>query len=97
MNRVGWALILVLAACQLAYAIELMELSSLFKRIASVDEKTAIVKNATANKELENERIRNTYYRVLMNGPFVLNEETVDKIIKEGVKAEREQGGGGEY
>lgn len=97
MNKVGWAIIGVLAATQLAFAIELMELSSLFRRIASIDEKTAMVKNATANKELENERIRNTYYRVLVNGPFVVNEETVDKIIREGVKAEREQGGDGEY
>lgn len=97
MKGIGWVLIGVLVVCQLAFALELMELASIVKRIASIDIETAMVKNAAANKELENERIRNTYYRVLVNGPFVLKEETVDKIIREGVKAEREQGGDGEY
>ena len=88
MNKVGWAIIGVLAACQLAFAIELMELSSLFRRIASIDEKTAVVKNETALKALETERIRATYYRVLVTSPFKLTEEEARGIIRSGVKEE---------
>lgn len=88
MGKVGWALIGVLAATQLAFAIELMELSSLFKRIASIDEKTAIVKNEAAVKALETERIRATYYRVLVTSPFKLTEEEARGIIRSGIKEE---------
>lgn len=86
MKQVGWAIIGVLAATQLAFAIELMELSSLFKRIASIDEKTAIIKNEAATKALETERIRETYYRVLVTSPFKLTEEEARGIIRSGIK-----------
>lgn len=88
MGKVGWALIGVLVVTQLAFALELMELSSLFKRIASIDEKTAIVKNEAAVKALETERIRATYYRVLVTSPFKLTEEEARGIIRSGVKEE---------
>lgn len=78
----------MLVAAQLAFAIELMELSSLFKRIASIDEKTAIIKNEAAVKALETERIRENYYRVLVTSPFKLTEEEARGIIRSGVKEE---------
>lgn len=68
MSKIGWAIIGVLIATQLAFAIELMELSSLMKRVASIDEKTAMMRNEAAAKDLESEKIRNAYYRALMNG-----------------------------
>ena len=88
MSKVGWALIGVLVVTQLAFALELLELSSLFKRIASIDEKTAIVKNEAAVKALETERIRAAYYRVLVTSPFKLTEEEARGIIRNGVKEE---------
>lgn len=88
MKSVGWTIIGVLVVTQLAFAIELIELSSLFKRIASIDEKTAIVKNEAAVKALETERIRATYYRVLVTSPFKLTEEEAKGIIRRGVKEE---------
>lgn len=88
MGKVGWAVIFVLVVMQLMFALELMELSSLFKRIASIDEKTAIIKNEAAVKALETERIRNTYYRVLVTSPFKLTEEEARGIIRSGVKEE---------
>lgn len=68
MSRLWWALIIVLIVTQLAFAVELMELASFMRRIGSIDEKTAIMRNEAAAKDLESERIRNTYYRALMNG-----------------------------
>ena len=92
MSKVGWALAAVLAATQLAFAVELMELSSLMRRVQSIDEKTAMMKNEAAAKALETERIRNTYYRVVMNnGPFALSEETMREIIQAGVKEAAEK------
>lgn len=88
MSKIGWAVIGLLAAVQIATAIELMELSSLIKHVASIDEKTAIIKNEAAIKELESERIRNTYYRVLAAGPFKVTEEEAKGIIRSGVKKE---------
>ena len=90
MSKLGWAVITVLAATQLVFALELMELSSLFKRIASIDEKTAIMKNEAAAKELETERIRATYYRVLVTSPFKLTEEEARGIIRRGSNGAKE-------
>lgn len=89
MNKIGWVVVLTLVVMQLVFAIELMELSSLFKRIASIDEKTAIIKNEAAAKALETERIRETYYRVLVTSPFKLTEEEARGIIRSGVKEEQ--------
>lgn len=86
MTKVWWAIIAVLVAMQLIFALELMELSSVVKKIASIDEKTAIVKNEAALKQLESERIRATYYRVLAANPFTLNEEEARGIIRSGVR-----------
>ena len=88
MSKIGWVVVLTLVVMQLVFAIELMELSSLFKRIASIDEKTAIIKNEAAAKALETERIRESYYRVLVTSPFKLTEEEAKGIIRSGVKEE---------
>ena len=89
MSKIGWVVVLTLVVMQLIFAIELMELSSLFKRIASIDEKTAIIKNEAAAKALETERIRENYYRVLVTSPFKLTEEEAKGIIRNGVKEEQ--------
>lgn len=89
MSKIGWVVVLTLVVMQLVFAIELMELSSLFKRVASIDEKTAIIKNEAAAKALETERIRETYYRVLVTSPFKLTEEEARGIIRSGVKEEQ--------
>lgn len=89
MSKIGWVVVLTLVVMQLVFAIELMELSSLFKRIASIDEKTAIIKNEAAVKALETERIRENYYRVLVTSPFKLTEEEARGIIRSGVKEEQ--------
>lgn len=86
MSKIGWVIVLTLVVMQMIFALELMELSSLFKRIASIDEKTAIVKNEAAVKALETERIRATYYRVLVTSPFKLTEEEARGIIRSGIK-----------
>ena len=86
MSKVGWVIVLTLVVMQMIFALELMELSSLFKRIASIDENTAIVKNEAAVKALETERIRENYYRVLVTSPFKLTEEEARGIIRSGVK-----------
>ena len=90
MSKIGWVVVLTLVVMQLVFAIELMELSSLFKRIASIDEKTAIIKNEAAAKALETERIRENYYRVLVTSPFKLTEEEAKGIIRSGVKEVKE-------
>lgn len=88
MSKVGWVIVLTLVVMQMIFALELMELSSVMKRIASIDEKTAIVKNEAAVKALETERIRENYYRVLVTSPFKLTEEEARGIIRRGVKEE---------
>ena len=90
MSKIGWVVVLTLVVMQLVFAIELMELSSLFKRIASIDEKTAIIKNEAAAKALQTERIRENYYRVLVTSPFKLTEEEAKGIIRSGVKEVKE-------
>ena len=86
MSKIAWAIIAILVAMQLIFAMELMELSSLMKRIASIDEKTAVMKNEAALLELETERSRNNYYRILATSPFKLTEEEARGIIKRGVR-----------
>ena len=86
MGKIVWAVIAVLVAMQFVFAMELMELSSIMKRIASIDEKTAIAKNEAALKELETERIRANYYRVLADSPFTLTEQEAKGIIRSGVE-----------
>lgn len=89
--KVVWALIAVMAVCQLAFAFELMEMSSLVKRVASVDLQTAMIKNEAAAKDLETERIRNVYYRAVTLSPMKLTEEQCREIIKEGAKFNEEE------
>lgn len=86
MKGIGWALIGVLAAAQIATAVELMELSSVVRQTASIDKETAMIRNEAALKALESERIRANYYRVLSTSPFKLTEEEARGIIKSGVR-----------
>lgn len=91
MSKVGWALIGVLAVTQMAFALELLELASLVKRVQGIEEKTAMVKNQTALLALENERIRANYYRIMSTSPFTLTEEEARGIIKSGVRKSEEE------
>lgn len=86
MSKVGWALIGVLVVTQLAFALELLELASLVKRVQGIEEKTAMVKNQTALMALENERLKADYYRIMSTNPFTLTEEEARGIIKSGVR-----------
>ena len=88
MNKIGWIVVLLLVIMQFIFALELIELASLMKRVASIDEKTAMMKNEAAAKSLESERIRANYYRMLATNPFNLTEEEVGEIIKNGIKEE---------
>jgi hypothetical protein len=86
MQKIGWVVVFVLVVMQFIFALELMELSSLMKQTASIDEKTAIMRNEAAAKALETERIRANYYRVLVTSPFKLTEEEAKGIIRQGIK-----------
>lgn len=77
MGKVGWALIGVLAASQLA---------ALVKRVQSVELKTAMMRNEAAALALESERIRREFYRVYSTSPFVLTEEEAREIIRNGAR-----------
>lgn len=88
MNKIGWIVVLLLVIMQFIFALELIELASLMKRVASIDEETAMMKNEAAAKSLESERIRANYYRMLVTNPFNLTEEEVGEIIKNGIKEE---------
>lgn len=91
MGKVVWAFIVVLAIVQMAIGFELLDLCSIIKRTASIDEQTAIIKQEAANKSLESERIRANYYRVLSTSPFKLTEEEAKGIIKSGVRKEADK------
>lgn len=90
MKGIGWVLVGLLAAAQLTFAIELMELSSLVKRIASIDEKTAMLNNEAAANRLESEKQRRIYYETLVNvGIFnrsFIDEDAARDIVRQGVK-----------
>ena len=84
MGKVGWALIGVLAASQLALSMEFLELAALVKRVQSVELKTAMMRNEAAALALESERMRHEFYRVYSTSPFVLTEEEARGIIRSG-------------
>lgn len=90
MGKVGWALIGVLVVTQLAFALELMELSSLFKRVASVDMQTAMLNNEAAANRLESEKQRRVYYETLVNAGLFdrsfIDEDEARDIVRQGVK-----------
>ena len=58
MKGIGWAIIGVLVVTQLAFAIELMELANIVKRVQSVDMQTAMLNNEAARHHLESEKQR---------------------------------------
>lgn len=89
--KILWVLVAALALVQMAFAFELLEMSSIMKRICSIDERTALIKQEAANKQLESENIRANYYRVLSTSPFKLIEEEARGIIKSGVRKEAEE------
>jgi len=86
MGKVGWALIGVLAASQLALSMEFLELAALVKRVQSVELKTAMMRNEAAALALESERTRREFYRVYSTSPFVITEEEARGIVSMGVK-----------
>ena len=65
MKGIGWALLGLMAVLQICMALEIMKLSSTLKRVASIDERTALVKEEAALLELQNERTRHNYYKAL--------------------------------
>lgn len=92
MGKVGWALIGVLVVTQLAFALELMELSSLFKRVARVDMATAMLNNEAAANRLESEKQRRVYYETLVNAGLFdrsfIDEDAARDIVRQGIKEE---------
>ena len=92
MKGIGWALIGVLVATQLAFAIELMELASIVKRVQSVDMQTAMLNNEAAANRLESEKQRRIYYETLVNAGLFnrsfIDENEARDIVRQGVKEE---------
>lgn len=86
MAKIGWALVLLLLVMQAVVFVQLYESNQTIARVLELDEETAILKNQAALLEVQNERIRHNYYKVLEGGPLVLTEEQVADIIKQGVK-----------
>lgn len=90
MSKIGWVVVLTLVVMQMVFAFELMELSSLMKRIASIDEKTAMLNNESAVNHLESEKQKRIYYETLVNiGIFdrsFIDEDEARDIVRQGVK-----------
>lgn len=90
MKGIGWALIGVLVATQLAFAIELMELASIVKRVQSVDMQTAMLNNEAAANRLESEKQRRIYYETLVNAGLFdrsfIDETEARDIVRQGIK-----------
>lgn len=90
MKGIGWALIGVLVVTQLAFAIELMELASIVKRVQSVDMQTAMLNNEAAANRLESEKQRRLYYETLVNAGLFdrsfIDENEARDIVRQGVK-----------
>lgn len=90
MSKIGWVVVLTLVVMQMVFAFELMELSSLMKRIASIDEKTAMLNNESAVNHLESEKQKRIYYETLVNiGLFdraFIDEDEARDIVRQGVK-----------
>lgn len=89
-GSMGKVVLAVLVVCQLAFALELMELASIVKRIASVDMQTAMLNNEAASHRLESEKQRRIYYETLVNiGIFdrsFIDESEAREIVRQGVK-----------
>ena len=90
MKGIGWALIGVLVVTQLAFAIELMELANIVKRVQSVDMQTAMLNNEVAANRLESEKQRRLYYETLVNAGLFdrsfIDENEARDIVRQGVK-----------
>lgn len=90
MNKIGWVVVLTLVVMQLAFAIELMELSSLFKQVTSVNMQTAMLNNEAARHHLESEKQRRVYYETLVNAGLFdrsfIDEDEARDIVRQGVK-----------
>lgn len=90
MGKVVLAVLAVLVVIQIATTFELMELSSLFKRVASIDEKTAMLNNEAAANRLESEKQKRIYYETLVNiGIFdrsFIDEDEARDIVRQGIK-----------
>lgn len=92
MKGIGWALIGVLTITQLVFAIELMELASIVKRVQSVDMQTAMLNNEAAANRLESEKQRRVYYETLVNAGLFdrsfIDEDEARDIVRQGIKEE---------
>lgn len=92
MKGIGWALIGVLTITQLVFAIELMELASIVKRVQSVDMQTAMLNNEAAANRLESEKQRRIYYETLVNAGLFdrsfIDEDEARDIVRQGIKEE---------
>lgn len=90
MKGIGWAIIGVLVVTQLAFAIELMELANIVKRVQSVDMQTAMLNNEAARHHLESEKQRRMYYETLVNAGLFdrsfIDENEARDIVRQGVK-----------
>lgn len=90
MKGIGWALIGVLVVTQLAFAIELIELANIVKRVQSVDMQTAMLNNEAAANRLESEKQRRIYYETLVNAGLFdrsfIDENEARDIVRQGVK-----------
>lgn len=90
MNKIGWVVVLTLVVMQMVFALELMELASIVKRIASVDMQTAMLNNEAASHRLESEKQKRIYYETLVNiGIFdrsFIDEDEAREIVRQGVK-----------
>lgn len=90
MSKVGWVVVLTLVVMQMIFALELMELSSLFKRVASIDEKTAMLNYEAASHRLESEKQRRVYYETLVNAGLFdrsfIDENEARDIVRQGIK-----------
>lgn len=90
MGKVVLAVLAVLVVMQIATAFELMELSSLFKRVTSVDMATAMLNNEAAANRLESEKQRRMYYETLVNAGLFdksfIDENEARDIVRQGIK-----------
>ena len=86
MAKVGWVLVLLLIILQALTLVQLFEDRDCVARILALNEEAAMLKHEAALLEVQNERARHNYYKVLEGRPLVLTEEQVAEIIKQGVK-----------
>lgn len=73
MEKIWWWVILFLLVmcCQITTIIILLDKKDEDRRIAEINEQTALMKNEAASLELQNERLRNNYLKVILDAQGV--------------------------